>query len=114
LDERIVFDGGSLTNVLDAKAQLRIADIFVTHAHLDHAMGILFLLDNIIVSRIWHRINILGLPRTIKTIRKNLLNSSVWPDFTVIPDADNQILTLTELKADRPILIEATPLLPTE
>jgi ribonuclease BN (tRNA processing enzyme) len=94
VDGKILFDAGSLTNVLDVKAQLKIENIFITHAHLDHVIGIPFLADNIIIRNIRHKVNILGIRPVVRTIKKDLLNSSVWPDFTVIPRIQNGILNI--------------------
>lgn len=98
LDDRILFDAGSLTNILDEKRQLKVDNIFITHAHLDHVIGIPFLAENIILKNIGHRVNIIGIPPVIRAIKKNLLNGSIWPDFTSIPDSRHGILKLIELK----------------
>jgi ribonuclease BN (tRNA processing enzyme) len=98
LDKRILFDAGSITNVLDKKSQLKIDNIFITHAHLDHVKGIPFLADNIIIESRQHKVNILSTPPVIRTIKKNLLNSSVWPDFTL-----KGILRVKELKIEQEI-----------
>jgi ribonuclease BN (tRNA processing enzyme) len=105
IDEKILFDAGSLTNVLDVRAQLKIKNIFITHAHLDHVTGIPFLADNIIIRNIRHNVNILSIPSVIRTIKRNLLNSSVWPDFTAIPRVQEGILDLIELKIDQSIQV---------
>jgi ribonuclease BN (tRNA processing enzyme) len=105
LDDKILFDAGSLTNVLDEKTQLKIQNIFITHAHLDHIRGIPFLAANTIVRRMRHKVNVISISPVIKTVKKNLLNSSVWPDFTVIPNPHNAILSLKELKAGQSIKI---------
>ncbi len=98
LDENILFDAGSLTNVLDRKGQSKVKDIFITHAHLDHIRCISSLADNIIVERRKQRVNIISIPSVIKTIRKNLLNDSLWPDFTKIPDYRHSVLRYETLK----------------
>ena len=105
LNGKILLDTGSLTNVLDLKAQLKIEHIFITHPHLDHIMGIPFLADNLIFRKKWHRVNILSIPPVIRAIKKNLLDGSIWPDFTVIPNSHEGILILTELKPGRSIKI---------
>jgi ribonuclease BN (tRNA processing enzyme) len=105
LDGRILFDAGSLTNVLDVRTQLKIEHIFITHAHLDHIIGIPFLADNIIIRDIPHQVNILSIPPVIRTIKRDLLNSSVWPDFTAIPNIQNSILSLVELKTGQSVKI---------
>jgi cAMP phosphodiesterase len=61
-------------------------------------MGIPFLADNLIFRKKKHRVNILSIPSVIKTIRKSLLDGSIWPDFTVIPNRHAAILNLVELK----------------
>ncbi len=98
LNEKILFDTGSLTNLLDIKGQLKIKHIFITHPHLDHILGIPFLADNLIFMKKRHRVNILSIPPVIKTIRKSLLDGSIWPDFTIIPNTHEAILNLIALK----------------
>lgn len=106
LDDETLFDAGSLTNVLDEKAQHRIRNIFVTHAHLDHIRSIPFLADNIIVGGTGQRITLLSIGPVIGTIKKHLFNSSVWPDFTEIPDLGKAILNLVTLKAGYSVSVD--------
>jgi ribonuclease BN (tRNA processing enzyme) len=112
LDDKILFDAGSLTRVLDIKDQLKVGNIFITHAHLDHVIGIPFLLDNIAVGNIRHKVNIIGLPSVLKAIKKNILNNSIWPDFTVIPNMYNGIVSFTELKAGQSMKINGCVITP--
>jgi ribonuclease BN (tRNA processing enzyme) len=98
LNGRILFDAGSLTNVLPAKDLLRIEHIFITHTHLDHIMGIPFLADHLMFSERRHKVSIIAIPAVIEAIRKNLLDGSIWPDFTAIPDTHEAILELKELE----------------
>jgi ribonuclease BN (tRNA processing enzyme) len=99
LDGKILLDAGSLTNVLNLKAQLKIEYIFITHPHLDHTMGIPFLADNLIFRKKLHKVDILSIPPVIEAIRRNLLDGSIWPDFTVIPNTHEALLNLIELKS---------------
>jgi cAMP phosphodiesterase len=114
LNEEILFDAGSLTNVLDEAAQLKIKYIFITHAHLDHVRGIPFLADNIVVGKTGHKVTVMSIPPVIKVIKAHLLNSSVWPDFTVIPHPNNGILNLVKLKNGKPIRIHDYTITPYE
>jgi ribonuclease BN (tRNA processing enzyme) len=98
LDEDIVFDTGSLTNVLDIKDQLKVRYIFITHSHLDHIMGIPFLADGLLFSQKRRGVKIFGIPLVIESLRRNLLDGSIWPDFTIIPGKHQAILSLIELK----------------
>jgi cAMP phosphodiesterase len=112
LDNEILFDAGSLTGVLDEKAQLRIKNIFITHAHLDHIRSIPFLADNIVVGKNNSKVTIFSISPVIKTIKKHLFNSAVWPDFTIIPAPHNAILNLVELKVGQSIKINGYTVIP--
>jgi len=112
LDDKILFDTGSLTNILDVKGQWNIEYIFITHSHLDHILGIPFLADNLIFRKKRHRVNILSIPPVIKTIRKSLLDGSIWPDFTVIPNSHAGILNLIGLRSGRSIKIKGYTVTP--
>jgi ribonuclease BN (tRNA processing enzyme) len=112
LDERILFDAGSLTDVLNERAQMKIEHIFVTHAHLDHILGIPFLADNVLNGNRVHPVTVFSISPVIKTIKKNLLNSSIWPDFTVIPHSKGAVLNLNALRAHTSIRVNEYQITP--
>jgi len=112
LDDRILFDAGSLTNILNEKKQLKVKHIFITHAHLDHVTGIPFLAENLVLKNRLHQVNIIGIPPVIKAIKRNLLNGTIWPDFTLIPDSRHGILKLIELKLKNSIRIDGYTITP--
>ncbi len=105
LDDEILFDAGSLTNVLNGDRQWKIKNIFITHAHLDHIKGIPFLADNIIIKNIGHKVNINGISPVINAIKKNLLNGSLWPDFTILPNPRDGVLKFVRLHDGRAVNI---------
>ncbi|QLA17073.1 3',5'-cyclic-nucleotide phosphodiesterase [Desulfolutivibrio sulfoxidireducens] len=89
VDEAILLDAGSVTSALDLSQQSKITDIFVTHAHLDHIKDILFLADNLIEffsGKDRPPVRIHGLADVLGSIAEHLLNDTIWPDFTVIPE----------------------------
>ena len=103
IDDKILFDAGSITDVLSEKDQLKIKSIFVTHAHLDHIKGIPFLADNIRIGNKQGRVDIFSILPVIKAIKESLLNDVVWPDFTKIPRGLGSILRLNKLKPGEPV-----------
>jgi len=114
LNDRILFDAGSLTHVLDLKDQLKIGDIFITHAHLDHITGIPFLAENVVFAKRKSPIRIFSIPAVLHAIKRHILNGSIWPDFTAIPNARHPILNLIELKTNHPIRIRGYSITPYE
>ena len=101
LGDRILFDAGSLTQVLGRKGQLKTEFIFITHPHLDHITGVPFLAENIAVEKSWHKVHVVGIPPVVRALKTHLLNGVIWPDFTVIPETMQGILNLAELKPGR-------------
>lgn len=112
LNNEILFDAGSLTNVLDGNGQRKIRHIFVTHAHLDHIRGIPFLADNLIIKNRRDKVNVISIPSVIRTIKENLLNGSVWPDFTIIPEPSNGVLKFVQLRDGRSLHINGYSITP--
>ena len=112
LDDAVLFDAGSLTNVLNGRAQEGVNYIFITHAHLDHIRGIPFLADNLLIKDGGHKVNIVSIPPVIRTIRDNLLNGQVWPDFTILPNPKNGVLKFLAAREGRSIRINGLTVTP--
>jgi ribonuclease BN (tRNA processing enzyme) len=102
VDGKILFDAGTLNNVLGERDQLKVKHIFITHAHMDHIREIPFLADNIIIGGWKQKVNIFSISPVIKDIKNNLLNSKLWPDMTVLPDTRHAVVSLNTLKAGQP------------
>ena len=91
VNDRVMLDAGTISAALSIEAQSRITDIFISHTHLDHIKGVLFLADNVI-GRIKQPINIRAIPKVIDAIKKHLMNDLIWPDFTKIPTPKAPVL----------------------
>lgn len=94
IDGEILLDAGTIGGVLNEKEQWKLKYILLTHAHLDHIKGIPFLADNIIIRNQKHNVTIMSIESVLDTLKGNLLNDKVWPDFTAIPNRENPVLTL--------------------
>lgn len=98
IDGQILLDAGTIGASLSEDAQWKIRHVIVTHAHLDHIKGIPFLADNIIIKNKRHNVTVIGIAPVLKTLKNNLLNNKVWPDFTVIPSPQDAVLKFVEIK----------------
>jgi len=83
LNRSNVIDAGNLLRPLKDES-IYIEHIWLTHSHLDHISDIAYILDNYFSERT-KTLNIMGLPETLKTIKDDFLNNSIWPDFSKIP-----------------------------
>jgi len=100
VNDRVMLDAGTISAALSIEAQSRITDIFISHTHLDHIKGVLFLADNII-GRIKQPVNIRAIPKVIAAIKKHLMNDLIWPDFTKIPTPQDPVLAYKPFPAGK-------------
>lgn len=102
VNDRVMLDAGTISAALSIEGQSKITDIFISHTHLDHIKGILFLADNII-GRIKRPVNIRAIPEVIDAIKKHLMNELIWPDFTKIPTPKDPVLAYKPLAAGKSV-----------
>ena len=105
IDDFLLLDAGTVSRMLDTAAQCKITHIFLTHAHFDHIKAIPFLVDNFVSVGRTCRIEILSGREIISALRKNIFNDSIWPDFSVIPDDKNPVMTYRVIGTREPIAV---------
>jgi cAMP phosphodiesterase len=59
-----------------------------------------------------HRVYIMSIPQVLRTIKQNLFNSAVWPDFTIIPDPESSILKFVSVKPDKTLKLNGYSVTP--
>lgn len=101
VDDCLLIDTGSVATTLDDAQQARIDDVLLTHSHLDHTGGLPFLADNIFGMRATP-VQVHGIAPTLDSLRRNLLNDVLWPDFTRIPSSAFPTLLYREIPEESP------------
>lgn len=101
VDNKIMLDAGTIGAKLSVREQLEIKNILITHSHLDHIKGIPFLADNVIIANGFHSVTLYGIRETLESLRKNLLNDKIWPDFTKISASIEPVLKLRQVTPGR-------------
>ena len=101
LNHKNVIDAGNLLEPLNIES-IDIENIWMTHSHLDHIIDIAYIIDNYFNLR-KKSLNIIGLPETIKAIKENFLNNTIWPDFSKIKLllSDEMAVTYTEVEVGK-------------
>ncbi len=79
-------DAGNIMAPLKEEAAA-IEHIFLTHCHLDHVIDIAFLIDSFYAIKT-KPLNVYGLKDTLDTLKANILNWKVWPDFSELDLVD--------------------------
>ncbi len=109
VNDNILLDAGA-SMFLDYEDQIAIDHIFITHSHLDHTIGIPFLVDTVF-SRKENQIKIYGLFETLKALKDNLFCESIWPDFTNIP-IDAPKLGFIPVHEKDPVMVDGIKITP--
>jgi len=93
VDGALALDAGALTATLELPALSRVDHIVLTHSHFDHVKD-LPLLSDLVVG--WRKspVTIWASHTCIRTLRENMFNGSLWPDFTRIPSAEAPVFQL--------------------
>lgn len=106
VSNRVVIDAGNIINGLNDAAK-DIDHIFITHAHLDHIVDIPFLIDSYFETRD-KPLTIYALSGTLETLKKNIFNWHVWPDFTQIEinSKKQKAIVFKEIKLNQEIEVD--------
>ena len=105
IDDCMLLDAGTISTSLKEIEQLKIRNILITHAHLDHIKGIPFLADNLIIKKREHSVRVISISKVLAALKKNLLNNRIWPDFTIIKTASSPVLFLKAILPGKPFKI---------
>jgi ribonuclease BN (tRNA processing enzyme) len=72
----VLVDAGAAAHGLAVADRVPVKDLLLSHAHLDHTLGIPFLLGDGARPRIH------GLKQTLDAVRDHLLDGHIWPDLS--------------------------------
>lgn len=97
LDEDILIDAGTGVGDLTLAELAKIDHVFLTHCHLDHIASLPFLLDAVGAQRL-RPVTAYALSETIESLKRNIFNDEIWPDFTKIPSIEKPFLRFQEIQ----------------
>lgn len=98
IDGVLALDAGALTSSLPLDQLEKVDDILISHSHFDHVKDLPLLAD-LMMGRRDRPIRIHASAECSRTLRENMFNDFLWPDFTRIPNQRKPILQLKSFKA---------------
>lgn len=102
VDHDVLIDAGTGVGDLALAELAQIDHIFLTHSHLDHTACIAFIVDT--VGEMRNRPLIVhATAATIEILRAHIFNWAIWPDFSVIPNAEKPFMQFAEIEVGRPV-----------
>lgn len=98
VDGVLALDAGALTSTMPLDELVKIDDVLLTHSHFDHVKDLPLLAD-VLVGRRDKPVTIWANTECIETLRENLFNNVLWPDFTRIPTKKQPVYRLKAFKS---------------
>jgi ribonuclease BN (tRNA processing enzyme) len=99
--DALSIDAGALTGSLPLEHLERLDDIVLTHGHFDHVKDVPLLAD-LLVGRRERPVVVHASEQCALTLRRDVFNGRLWPDFTRIPDERNPVLEIRAFDGTRP------------
>jgi cAMP phosphodiesterase len=97
VNDRILVDAGSVAGALTVPEQVEIEHALLSHAHLDHVVGLAFLTDTLAMMGARRPITAYSIPPVVDALRIHCFNDVLWPNFTAIPSSEKAILRFRTL-----------------
>ncbi len=97
-DEVLAVDAGALCSTLTLDRLSRVDDVLVSHSHFDHVKDLPLMAD-LLVGRRDKPVTIHCSFECARTLRANMFNDELWPDFTRIPTRKEPVLKLKAFRA---------------
>jgi cAMP phosphodiesterase len=101
VDGHLAVDAGCIGFCGPAEAQAAITTVVLTHSHLDHVCSLPIFAMNVVDSQ-GHGITVSAPPPVIDSLRQDLFNWRIWPDFTALKIEGRPLVQLEPLEPRRP------------
>lgn len=97
VNDRVLVDAGTVPGALRVEEQAEIDYALLSHAHLDHIVGLAFLTDTLAMTDARKPVIAAGIAPVVDALRTHGFNNSLWPDFSRIPSPDAPVLRFRTL-----------------
>jgi ribonuclease BN (tRNA processing enzyme) len=107
----LAIDAGCIGLYQTPQAQARIKHVLLTHTHMDHIASLPTFLENVYDTG-GECVTIHGSEAVLESLRHDLFNGRVWPDFIALSARGVPFLKLATLHARQPVELEGLRITP--
>jgi cAMP phosphodiesterase len=97
INDHVLLDAGTVPGGLTLDEQSEIDHAVLSHAHLDHTVGLAFLTDALATALTHRSVTAVGTAAVIEALRTHTFNNVLWPDFSAIPTPEAAVLKFRTL-----------------
>ena len=97
INDTVLVDAGTVGSRLTLPEQTKIRHVLHSHLHFDHIKDLPTLADNL-AGEAGSSLVVASIPEVLDGLRAHVFNSSVYPDFFRLPDADGPVLVSEKLR----------------
>jgi len=101
IDDHILIDCGTGICNLSLSEMQNIQAVYFTHSHLDHVAGLPLLVDTLFDILQERPLQVFGSQETITALQTHIFNNVIWPDFSMIPSAQNSVMSFKAIETGR-------------
>lgn len=102
VDHDILIDAGTGVGELSIAELSAIDHVFLTHCHLDHIAALPMMIDTV-ADRRSTPLTVYGTEAVLENLRKHIFNWSIWPDFSVVPSAEQAFMRYQSIEIATPV-----------
>jgi ribonuclease BN (tRNA processing enzyme) len=110
IDRSLAIDAGPI-GFAPQEQQADIRHLFLTHSHADHTGTLALFVENAYDAS-GPPVVIYGLPQTLRSLRNDIFNDRIWPDFVRISPPGRPFMRFQEIAPEQQIRVNSFSILP--
>jgi len=104
IDDHFAIDAGCLGLCGSPAEQAAVTSVVLTHSHADHVCSLPMFVMNV-ADHAGRGVTVHAQAETIDTLRRDMFNGRIWPDFTAVRIDDRPLLVFQPVEPWRPTAI---------
>lgn len=100
VDDAVAIDAGSLAMATNPVQKKLIRDVVLTHAHLDHVVGLPLFIDDLFAD-LDAPVRIYGTREVIETLERDIFNWRIYPRFSELKNKNGAVLEYRQFETGK-------------
>src|SRR3989442_8437753 len=85
INDRTLIDAGTVSSALTVPEQLSVEHALISHSHLDHVAGLVYLSETLGFCETGAAVPVTGIDPVVSTLRWSGFDNVLWPVLSQVP-----------------------------